>query len=143
MISLLVILPRYADASPETPQAVRPHEQGEPKMIFSGGVQSNWNTKQWNARRTYGWKGPSGGDAFCGEVDAYGAIGLESHGGDFSNKVSMEIWIWTRDGVPDVKLQLLGHKVSTLSTPEVINSGMSILMCKSVDAQDHTIHLWN
>lgn len=81
-------------------------------MIYAGGFQNNWSAKQWNARRTYGWKGPSGNDAFCAEVTAYGAMGFESHGGDFTHKVSMEMWIRTEDGVPDVKLQLLGNKVS-------------------------------
>lgn len=95
------------------PPPVLPSHAVTPKSIYSGGVDSKWYTKQWNSKRVYGWKGPSGEDAYCAQLYGYGAFGFESFGGDFSNRVSMEIWIRTADGVPDLRLQLSGHKVIT------------------------------
>ncbi|GMH39372.1 hypothetical protein BSKO_07270 [Bryopsis sp. KO-2023] len=94
--------------TPSSPR-ISPHPK-EPRSLFHGGIQNGWFTKQWNAKKVPGWTGPSGGDAFCAQVYPHGAIGLESNGGDFWGRVSMELWFRTDDGVPDVKLQLAGYK---------------------------------
>ncbi|GMH41450.1 hypothetical protein BSKO_09360 [Bryopsis sp. KO-2023] len=96
-----------SDAPVENP--IQP-SQSAPVSVYSGGLQDSWWEKSWNSQRVFGWKGPSGGDAFCSEVDRYGALALGAKGSDFDNHVSLEMWIRTADGIPEVKLQLSGAK---------------------------------
>lgn len=81
-----------------------------PKEIFNGEIKSPFWEKSWNSERVYGWKGPFGGEAFCGHLSSHGALAVASGGQQFYNHVSLEMWVRTADGVPDLRLQLKGRK---------------------------------
>lgn len=78
--------------------------------IYGGAFADDWNDDSWGVSSGGRVKGPSGGRAICQEISSGGAISFKTQRGGFRDKVSLEFWIKTDEGTPDVNINIEGPK---------------------------------
>lgn len=87
----------------------------EADLSLSSGVQNGWWDKSYNVERKESKKTPTGGDATCAKIHPSGAISVGTYAGRFVGRVSMEAWIETQNGTPDLSVTVSGSQGSCAS----------------------------
>lgn len=76
--------------------------------IVSGQIMNGWADSSWYAEEAGDIKGPSGDNALCKKIYPGGAVSFASDKQKFDNMMSMEFWVKTDNGIPDVNINLEG-----------------------------------
>lgn len=76
--------------------------------IYGGSFDKNWKDDSWSVSDEKGIKGPSGGNVLCKIIEPRGAIAIKTDINAFEGKVSMEFWVKTDQGTPDININLEG-----------------------------------
>lgn len=98
--------------------------------IVSGQIMNGWADSSWYAEEAGDIKGPSGDNALCKKIYPGGAVSFASDKQKFDNMMSMEFWVKTDNGIPDVNINLEGTQVeleSFSAGADLIND--SLLRC--------------
>lgn len=80
-------------------------------VSFSSGIQHGWWDKSYNVEKKESKKGPFEGDAMCAKIHPSGAVALGTFKGRFVGRVSLEAWVETQHGTPNLSVTVSGSQV--------------------------------
>eukprot|EP00210_Caulerpa_lentillifera_P002459 g2357.t1 len=80
--------------------------------IYGGAFTTDWNDESWGISQGGNVIGTSGGKAICKQVSSGGAIAFKTQKQGFKGKVSLEFWIKTDKGTPDININIEGPQGS-------------------------------
>lgn len=85
---------------------------GTSQVYLDGNVGDGWRAAHWYAEVDDAADNGRNGRAACGKVYPSGALSYEHDTGVFDGKTSMELWVKTDDGVPDIQINVAGDETN-------------------------------
>ena len=79
--------------------------------ILSGQIMNGWADSSWYAQVSGEIVGPSGNNALCKKIYPGGAVAFYTSDHKFDTMMSMEFWVKTDNGIPDLNINLEGQQV--------------------------------
>jgi len=76
--------------------------------IISGQIMEGWSDSSWYSEAAGEIDGPSGQKALCKKIYPGGAVSFSASEAKFDTMMSMEFWVKTDQGVPDLNINLEG-----------------------------------
>eukprot|EP01026_Neomeris_dumetosa_P080369 TRINITY_DN888_c0_g1_i2.p2 TRINITY_DN888_c0_g1~~TRINITY_DN888_c0_g1_i2.p2 ORF type:complete len:445 (-),score=53.72 TRINITY_DN888_c0_g1_i2:1750-3084(-) len=102
-------VPAQKDSYTAQFEAIRVDPKPTSDVLFRDGITSKWRTGVINTQLAQkSGQGLEGGDSICGDIQSGGVFELSGPPGSLKHKMSLEVWVKSDQGTPDVDVNIGG-----------------------------------